>query len=388
MLKMMATDADDGKTGDEPRHADLVRGAALVALSERFSQGVFVGALCFVGIATLTAAAFLPLRDSAVNGQPPLSAVIASVTVIAFVGFALRYVGAVYRMLRVHPRLELLPVLLSALLLSVASPLRNELWWPACAILMLLATQAPARRALAYCLLVLLANLAAHVLSGSIDEISTVGIVGLWIGLPFWTAMAAIIPERLESFILRLNTTRAIPPAPPRRVHAWTTEGPTHERSPRDDVGAHAAQLAVRSDVAGSPGATGVTTRLTARQLEVVVLLADGLRYRDVAQCLSISPGQVHRHVANAVTRASVHSINELVAIAVAEGVLPAGEMSPSGSGLAGSAPTSKPLRVAEDAAVPSVLDLEFRPLPAVDPPATGCSGAWPPAGGDRRARP
>ena len=41
------------------------------------------------------------------------------------------------------PRLELLLLLVSALLLSVASPLRNELWWPACAILMLLATLAP-----------------------------------------------------------------------------------------------------------------------------------------------------------------------------------------------------------------------------------------------------
>lgn len=328
----MTADAEDATSGptvalDVVTRDQLVRGAALVALSERFSQALFGGALCFVGVSTLTAAAFLPLRDSSVDGHPPLSAVGASLAVLALVGLALRHIGAVYRTLRLHPRFELLAVAVAALLLSVASPLRNELWWPACAILMLLATQAPVRRALAYCLLVLLANFTAHVVSGSINHISTVGIVGLWIGLPFWTTMAAIIPERMRSFILRLNTMRMSPP--PERVHAWPTEEHSRDRPPLDDDGADAAQLQHRSDGMARTAPASVTSRMTDRQLQVVAMLADGLRYREIAECLSISPGQVHRHVANAVTRTGARSVNELVALAVAEGALPAGRRHP-----------------------------------------------------------
>jgi DNA-binding CsgD family transcriptional regulator len=57
--------------------------------------------------------------------------------------------------------------------------------------------------------------------------------------------------------------------------------------------------------------------------MQVVALLADGHRYRFIAECLSISAGQVHRHVTNAIARLEVHSANELVAVAVAEGVVP-----------------------------------------------------------------
>ena len=308
---------------DRVGRTELVRGAELVALSERFNQSVFVGALGFIGVSMLAAAALLPMRDSAVDGRPPLSAVAAAVVVLVLVGLALRHLGAVYRTLRRDPRLELLLVLVAALLLSVASPLRNELWWPACAILMLLATLAPTRRALAYCLAVLLANLTAHLVSGSINEISTVDIIGLWIGLPMWTAMATIIPDRLGSFILRMNATRTPPPATARHARASTTQEPAGERSTRRGQVARVAQLDEARPEGAASAATGVTSRLTARQLQVVALLADGLRYRDVAACLSISPGQVHRHVANAVTRAGARNINELVAIAVAEGVLP-----------------------------------------------------------------
>ena len=63
--------------------------------------------------------------------------------------------------------------------------------------------------------------------------------------------------------------------------------------------------------------------RLTARQLQVLALLADGLRYREVAACLSISDGQVQRHVARAVARVGVSNAAELVAVAVSEGLVP-----------------------------------------------------------------
>jgi DNA-binding CsgD family transcriptional regulator len=66
--------------------------------------------------------------------------------------------------------------------------------------------------------------------------------------------------------------------------------------------------------------------RLTARQLQVVALLADGLRYREIAACLAISVRQVERHVAHAIARLGVKSVYELVAVAVREGLVPAGD--------------------------------------------------------------
>jgi len=61
---------------------------------------------------------------------------------------------------------------------------------------------------------------------------------------------------------------------------------------------------------------------LTPRQLEVLELLAVGLRYSEVAARLSISPRQVQRHAAQAVERGGAVNLCQLVAIAIAEDVI------------------------------------------------------------------
>jgi DNA-binding CsgD family transcriptional regulator/multisubunit Na+/H+ antiporter MnhG subunit len=255
--------------------------------------------------------------------------VVAGATVLVLAGLAIWRAHDVYRLLRRLPQLELVPVLIAALLLSVVSPHRNELWWSACAILMALSLLLSLRRAMGYCLVVLLANLTAHVVSGDLHDFSSIEIVGLWIGLPLWTALAAVVPERMASHILRLNTFRTPPRRQPVAVTAWTTnvaaptpdasEPPTAERNsssgpPDDGAVTSPASITIPGGRAG---------RLTSRQLQVVALLADGYRYRDIAACLGISAGQVHRHVTNAIARLQVQSATELVAVAVAEGIVP-----------------------------------------------------------------
>jgi DNA-binding CsgD family transcriptional regulator len=308
----------------------------LVALSERFNDWIFLGALGFVSFSTLTSLVFLPLRDSAVNGRPPLSAVIAGVSVLVMSLAAIWRARGLYRVLRRYPRLELVGVVAAALMLSILSPLRNELWWSASAILMVLATLTSLCRVLAYTLVVLLANLVAHLVSGDLPQTSTVGIVGLWIGLPFWSAMAAVVPDRMAAYILRLNTTRPTARLAPRPVKI-STDGPRddpHERG--DDAGsdgevttAATGDDATRAQNDHTAVGEGPTARLTSRQLQVVVLLAAGHRYRYIAACLSISEGQVHRHVANAIRRLDLRSVNELAAVAVADGVVPAETTTP-----------------------------------------------------------
>lgn len=318
-------DPDGGSGGREPTaiepasHAHRTRsGAELVALAERFNHGIFLGAMCFVGLSTLTALAFLPLRTSAEDGVPPASAVAAALIVLVLAGLAAWRARDVDRMLRRHPSLELVPVLVAAILLSVVSPLRNELWWSASAILMVLALRVSLRRALTYCLIVLVANLTAHLVSGDLSDTSARGVIGLWIGLPFWTAMAAVVPDRMASYILRLNVRRNPPRAAPLRVIPRPTR-PAAEEPTADTDGAVAAPKPASATTNTTPA---TTSRLTAKQLEVVALLAAGYRYEYIGACLSITAGQVYRHVRNAIARLGVETVNELVAVAVAEGLI------------------------------------------------------------------
>jgi DNA-binding CsgD family transcriptional regulator len=291
--------------GDPPER-DLVRcGAELVALSERFYGGVFVGASVFVGLAALAALALLPLRTTGPLEHVTPALVIA-VLLVALVPLAVWRAGATYRLLRRHPIVELALVLAAAAL--IVYPLRSELWWPSCALLMLLATFVPVRRAIAYCLAVLAANLAAHVVAGDLDETPPVAVIGLWIGYLSWTAAFGLVSDRLAAYVLRLNARRAPRRPPPLRVPAQREAEATN---------LHSQPLPL---VTGPPSRLD---RLTARQLQVVALLADGLRYREVAACLAISVRQVERHVAHAIARLGVSSAYELVAVAIREGLVP-----------------------------------------------------------------
>jgi len=112
------------------------------------------------------------------------------------------------------------------------------------------------------------------------------------------------------------------------RVNAWITTPtprPRHAQPPAPRRDAIPAPATTSDDA--TPGARNDGPdrmgRLTARQLQVVALLADGHRYRAIAACLSISPNHVERHVRNAIERLAVHSPAELVAVAIAEGMLP-----------------------------------------------------------------
>jgi DNA-binding CsgD family transcriptional regulator len=68
--------------------------------------------------------------------------------------------------------------------------------------------------------------------------------------------------------------------------------------------------------------ADGSIRRLTVRQLEVVALLAEGLRYGEVATQLSMSARQVQRHAVQAVERAGAVNVCHLVALAVEASVI------------------------------------------------------------------
>jgi DNA-binding CsgD family transcriptional regulator len=161
---------------------------------------------------------------------------------------------------------------------------------------------------------VLLANLAAHALAGDVTTAPPVAIIGLWIGLVFWTATFGLITDRLAAGLLRVAV-----PAPGHRLTRANAQTTTASHDEGDDAPSTATTTAGDRVTTPPPVGTGA---LTARQLQVVTLLADGLRYREIAACLSISERQVQRHVGDAIRRLDVSSVGELVAVALAEGLI------------------------------------------------------------------
>lgn len=295
-----------------PLRAPLAEsGAELVALAEGFFYRAFAGALVFVGLASAGALVLLPVRDSASPVHLTTPTVLLTAVLMVLAPLASRRARVLYRAVRLQPRLELVAVLIAAALL--AYPLRSELWWPSCALLMLVAIVAPLRRTWVYCVLVLGANLAGHALTGDLSETPAVSIIGLWIGFGFWATTAAVFTDRIAAHLLRLDVDRSLL-EPPRRVTIVEDE-PSEDEGEEPDTRARLLPAARRE--------AGRLQRLTARQLEVVALLADGLRYDDVAACLSISRRQVQRHVAQAIERLGVRNANELIAVAVATGLVP-----------------------------------------------------------------
>jgi len=285
------------------RASAAATGAERVALAEHFYWRAFAGALAFVGLSGAAAIAILPLRNSAADVPLSTPTVVVTALLVLITPAAVAGARQLYRLLRRRPVLELVPVALAAALL--AYPLRSELWWPACALVMLVAIPAPLGRTWAYCVAVLVTNLLAHVVHGDLPETPAVAILGLWIGFGFWATLTALLIDRIGSHLLR---------------RALVFEGP----EPEPAVGGDPDETVTEAQVVETRALPAPRLqRLTGRQLEVVALLAQGLRYDAVAASLSISRRQVQRHVREAVQRLEVANANELVAVAIAEGLVP-----------------------------------------------------------------
>jgi DNA-binding NarL/FixJ family response regulator len=65
----------------------------------------------------------------------------------------------------------------------------------------------------------------------------------------------------------------------------------------------------------------GYSSELTARQREILVLLANGRSTRDIAQALTISMKTVDFHKANITRKLGVHNNSDLIKFALAQGI-------------------------------------------------------------------
>jgi DNA-binding NarL/FixJ family response regulator len=75
----------------------------------------------------------------------------------------------------------------------------------------------------------------------------------------------------------------------------------------------------------GNEGAEGPLTRLTARQREVLQLIVEGNTSREIAELLTISVKTVESHRTELMRRLDVHSVVDLVRVAIQAGIVTSG---------------------------------------------------------------
>jgi DNA-binding CsgD family transcriptional regulator len=76
----------------------------------------------------------------------------------------------------------------------------------------------------------------------------------------------------------------------------------------------------------GEGRSSQVVSALSAREVEVTALVADGMSNEEIAARLYLSPRTVQTHVANAMRKTTTRSRTELAVVALREGLLPAGQ--------------------------------------------------------------
>ncbi len=132
--------------------------------------------------------------------------------------------------------------------------------------------------------------------------------------LLFW-----LIIDRIAGFALHLHQRLDLAREFPAPSHAPSTgKKPDDEASPTSTP--HSAE------VRGLPAPRVNTVdgvRLTSRQLQVILLACEGLKYREIAACLEIGSAQVGRHLKKARERVGVATDAELTAWAKRYGILP-----------------------------------------------------------------
>ncbi len=81
----------------------------------------------------------------------------------------------------------------------------------------------------------------------------------------------------------------------------------------------------VGTELKGADGELEKLLALTPREREILELLAEGLRVKEIAERLTLSPATVHTHVRNAIAKLEVDTRTEAVALAVRFSYLGAG---------------------------------------------------------------
>jgi DNA-binding CsgD family transcriptional regulator len=300
--------AHGGRSVELGRVGVLIRsGAELVHLAEMLYLRLFRLVMLLTAIGALLSLWFGGLEA----GKAPAAAtaVFAGIGVsCAAIGFArTREVYCWLRYNRVH---QVAPAAL-AIAAVAFNGADSPSWWVALPMLWVIADVGSMALAVSAGVMSAAAYISATVAGGTpLIHHGDAGILGAAVALPINAAIGAVAAEQFARFVLALGRLQAQEhtPTPPRRVTI-----------PVDPPAPQGRPLA--STVREPPEPA---TRLTARQLEALLLARDGLLQAEIASCLGISSRQVERLMHAARKRVGATTTSELIALLVSGRLVPA----------------------------------------------------------------
>jgi DNA-binding CsgD family transcriptional regulator len=295
----------------------ITRAADLVVLAEELYLRLFILALVFVLICALVSIWF------AAGSTAPLAVTLPfSIAATAFAVSGLRRPQRVYAWLRYSRWRQLAPAVLGAIAMVPTGP-DSPLWWPALGLVILVTTISSMWLALLGAVLSAAGYVAGTVIGGAaIIRGGQAGILAGAVGFVAYTLVGSFVCDAFARFVLGVarRERHDAGRAEPRRVPSVVLHDPPVEPAqptPPVEQSAPAARSApvVPAGEARSP--------LTPRQLEVALLICDGLNQSEAAVGLGISRRQVERLLGEARARAGAATTSHLVAMLVARGEAP-----------------------------------------------------------------
>lgn len=198
----------------------------------------------------------------------------------------------------------------------------SPLWWPALALVILVTSISSLRVSLLAAALNAAGYVAGTVVGGqAIIRGGQAGILAGAVGFVAYTLVGSFVCEAFARFVLGFaRLERETPTGEPRRVSSIVLGDPA---GPSRD--ADADQVKRRSVASPRPTVTAPAqgSPLTPRQLEVALLIHDGLNQSEAAAGLGISRRQVERLLGEARERAGASTTSHLVAMLVNAGLAP-----------------------------------------------------------------
>lgn len=218
--------------------------------------------------------------------------------------------GEVYLLLRSRRSLQVAPAAFAAVAVLVDGP-DSPCWWIALPLLWIVAAVSSAWLAVGAAAVTGIAFLAGTMLGGqALLGSQDSGVLPTAVGLPAYTLLGRVLVDGFVGLVLgrhqlivadqqRMHNPLRVP-----NLAGSAKAGSAHGSSPPP------ARRASRSG-----------SRLTPRQLEVTLLVRDGLRQTEIAACLGVSVRQVERLLRAARERVGARTTSELAAM-LASGAL------------------------------------------------------------------
>ena len=305
MLPERAPDPQCQLNGSAPVGEVECGGAPLVHLAEAFYVRILATTCAMAAVGCGLALWFATLE----RGVPRASTVAFVAAAAAFCAVGITRPHALYVRLRARVGLQISPAVLASLALLLDGP-ESQCWWFALPMMWTVCTLASTPIACGASVVTAGAFLLGTALAGApLAGAGNTGALPAAVALPAYTLVARIFIDGfarltlgghpLVSAALRPRPAPVwvpnLEPAPPKRAPGVAATAPIGAAFPRG------------------------ATRLTARQLEVALLLCDGLRQTEIAECLAISTRQVERLAAGARERVGAATTYELVALLISD---------------------------------------------------------------------